>query len=554
MLKKLIIDNYALIDQAVINFNEGFTVITGETGSGKSIMLDALALLMGSRADSKAIGNKERKMVVEAVFSDPPLPLEKIFEEKGLDWDKKELIIRREISPTGKSRGFINDTPVNITILSEITSYLLDIHSQHKNSLINKSQEQLVIIDNFGKSEKIKKEYQDIFKEYIALRNKIKSIKEDIVRGKENKDFVTFRLEQLDKIKPHKGELLRLERELELLGDADRIKNGLKEAQQRLGGNNSVIKLLQEASSIIKGIDISLLNAQADEDLGDRLDNLKVEIRDISDTLESYSEKIEADPDRYEKVHKRIELLYEIMKRFKVRNEDELVDLHENLKRELKAINTDKTDITQLENKLKELAVSLKATAEELSDIRKKSSEVFSEKIISEIKPLGLPNIKFQVDIQKGKLSHEGQDTITFNCSFNKNHPLQPVAEIASGGEIARVMLGIKDIMAEKMSLPTIIFDEIDTGVSGEIAHKMGKMMKNMSKNIQVIAVTHLPQVASNGTNHLKVFKADDKEKTISHIKQLTSEERIQEIAGMLSGSSINDIALENARILLNTD
>ena len=341
---------------------------------------------------------------------------------------------------------------------------------------------------------------------------------------------------------------------MELLGDADRIKNGLKEAQQRLGGNNSVIKLLQEASSIIKGIDISLLNAQADEDLGDRLDNLKVEIRDISDTLESYSEKIEADPDRYEKVHKRIELLYEIMKRFKVRNEDELVDLHESLKRELKAINTDKTDITQLENKLKELAVSLKATAEELSDIRKKSSEVFSEKIISELKPLGLPNIKFQVDIQKGKLSHEGQDTITFNCSFNKNHPLQPVAEIASGGEIARVMLGIKDIMAEKMSLPTIIFDEIDTGVSGEIAHKMGKMMKNMSKNIQVIAVTHLPQVASNGTNHLKVFKADDKEKTISHIKQLTSEERIQEIAGMLSGSSINDIALENARILLNTD
>ena len=554
MLKKLIIDNYALIDQAVINFNEGFTVITGETGSGKSIMLDALALLMGSRADSKAIGNKERKMVVEAVFSDPPLPLEKIFEEKGLDWDKKELIIRREISPTGKSRGFINDTPVNLTILSEITSYLLDIHSQHKNSLINKSQEQLVIIDNFGKSEKIKKEYQDIFKEYIALRNKIKSIKEDIVRGKENKDFVTFRLEQLDKIKPHKGELLRLERELELLGDADRIKNGLKEAQQRLGGNNSVIKLLQEASSIIKGIDISLLNAQADEDLGDRLDSLKVEIRDISDTLESYSEKIEADPDRYEKVHKRIELLYEIMKRFKVRNEDELVNLHESLKRELKVINTDKTDITQLENKLKELAVSLKATAEELSDIRKKSSEVFSEKIISELKPLGLPNIKFQVDIQKGKLSHEGQDTITFNCSFNKNHPLQPVAEIASGGEIARVMLGIKDIMAEKMSLPTIIFDEIDTGVSGEIAHKMGKMMKNMSKNIQVIAVTHLPQVASNGTNHLKVFKADDKEKTISHIKQLTSGERIQEIASMLSGSSINDIALENARILLNTD
>lgn len=554
MLKKLIIDNYALIDQAVINFNEGFTVITGETGSGKSIMLDALALLMGSRADSKAIGNKERKMVVEAVFSDPPLPLEKIFEEKGLDWDKKELIIRREISPTGKSRGFINDTPVNLTILSEITSYLLAIHSQHKNSLINKSQEQLVIIDNFGKSEKIKKEYQDIFKEYIALRNKIKSIKEDIVRGKENKDFVTFRLEQLDKIKPHKGELLRLERELELLGDADRIKNGLKEAQQRLGGNNSVIKLLQEASSIIKGIDISLLNAQADEDLGDRLDSLKVEIRDISDTLESYSEKIEADPDRYEKVHKRIELLYEIMKRFKVRNEDELVNLHESLKRELKVINTDKTDITQLENKLKELAVSLKATAEELSDIRKKSSEVFSEKIISELKPLGLPNIKFQVDIQKGKLSHEGQDTITFNCSFNKNHPLQPVAEIASGGEIARVMLGIKDIMAEKMSLPTIIFDEIDTGVSGEIAHKMGKMMKNMSKNIQVIAVTHLPQVASNGTNHLKVFKADDKEKTISHIKQLTSGERIQEIASMLSGSSINDIALENARILLNTD
>ena len=554
MIEKLTIDNYALIDKSIIDFHKGFTVITGETGAGKSIMLDALSLLMGARADSKAMGNKERKMVVEAIFSSPDPSIEKICDENGIEWDPSELILRREISTSGKSRGFVNDTPVNLAILASISESLLDIHSQHSNSLLNKPLEQLAIIDAFGGTQPLLDNYRNTFKQYVSLRNKIKKIKEAIAKGKENKEFITFRLEQLDKLKPRRGELAVLEKESELLGDAEKIKTDLTEAHSLIGGSsNSALRLLQSASAVLDIIDFDLLDQNGNDNLGERVNSIKIELRDIADTLEAYAERIDLDPSRFEKVQNRIESLYEVMKRFKVKDEEELVCLHEQLKEELASISGDKNDLPDLELKLKDLAKTLKEEADLLTEARIKSAEKFSETIIEKIKPLGLPNVKFRIDIQKGKMSNEGQDIVTFLCSFNKNHPMQPISEIASGGEIARVMLGIKSVMAETMNLPTIIFDEIDTGVSGEIAHKMGKLMREMSKTIQVMAVTHLPQVAASGNSHLKVYKADEEEKTISHIKSLTEEERVKEIAGMLSGTSINDIALENARILLNS-
>ena len=554
MLSKLTIDNYALIDKSVIDLNKGFTVITGETGAGKSIMLDALSLLMGGRADTKTIGNKNRKMVVEGIFTDPDVGLKKIFDENDIEWDEEELILRREISTTGKSRGFINDSPVNLNVISKVSENLLDVHSQHSNSLLNKSSEQLAIIDAFGDTNALHIQYTKNFRDYVSLRNKIKGIKEAIEQGKENKEFIIFRLEQLDKLKPKRGELADLEREAEILGDAERIKSDLTEAIGLLGeGHNSAIKTLQEVSAVMEKLDFTLLDPKGDNDLLERVNSIKIELRDISDTMESFAEKFEADPARLEKIQDRISKLYEIMKRFKVKDEDELVSLHEHLKEELATITGDNTDISELEKKLKEKARILKQEADKLTESRKKAAKKFSEVIVEKIRPLGLPNIKFNVEIQTGKLTSDGQDTVIFYCSFNKNHPMQPISDIASGGEISRVMLGIKSVMSENMNLPTIIFDEIDTGVSGEIAHKMGQMMKEMSKSLQVLSVTHLPQVAANGDTHLKVYKEDGEERTISHIKELQEEERIKEIAGMLSGSEINEIALENARVLLKT-
>lgn len=554
MLERLSIDNYALIDKTGVGFKEGFTVITGETGAGKSIMLDALGLLAGSRADSKAMGTKEKKTIVEAVFGNPPISLKSMFESYGLEWDPKEVIIRREISTSGKSRGFVNDTPVTLQLLSAVSENLLDIHSQHGNHLLSKSNEQLAILDAFTDNEKVLAEYRMVFKKYVALRNRLRQIKENISKGKENREFLMFRLEQLDKLKPKKGELQELEREYELLGDADRFKNSLNDAYSLIGGTEgSALKLIQTAVNALGDIDVTLLDHGGSDNLEERLNTLKIELRDITDTLESYSEQINSDPERFEKVRDRIERIYEAQKKFKVKDEEELVTLHESLKRELSELDINGEDLGEREKQLRELGKELKEKADSLSLTRERAAMEFSQEIVSRLRPLGMPNVRFEVTLEKGKITSEGQDHVMFSCSFNKNHALQPVSDIASGGETARVMLAIKSLMSKKMDLPTVIFDEIDTGVSGEIAHKMGAMMKEMSEKIQVIAVTHLPQVAAIGNHHLKVYKTDEKEKTVSQIKELKGEERVKEIAGMLSGTSIEDVALENARMLLQS-
>lgn len=553
MVGRITIENYALIEKSTVDFPEGFTVITGETGSGKSIMLDALSLLKGARADSKAMGDKTKKTIVEALFLNPDSRTRETAVINELEWDDKELIIRREILPSGKSRGFVNDTPVNLSVLAQISDSLIDIHSQHSNVLLNDNRMQIELLDSFASDEKIKKEYQGAFTEYVELRKRIKEIKDTEKKHSENREFIEFRLDQLDKLKPKKGELERLEKEFELLSDADRIKSELGEAFLHLDGDShSALRRLSEANSILENLDLSLfVKEEEEESLFSRLTQVKVELRDISDTLGYYLDRIESNPEKLEKVRNRIENIESAIKRFKVKDDGELVSLHATLKKEIEDLNESRNDLPELEKELKKKAKILKEKADALTESRVANAIGFSSKIEERIRPLGLPNVKFQVEVKGGKMTPEGQDKVEFYCSFNKNHPLQPVSEIASGGEISRVMLGIKSLMAETMDLPTIIFDEIDSGVSGEIAHKMGQMMRDMGSKMQVIAISHLPQVAVNAKSHLKVYKSDDSEKTISQIKSLSDEERVNEIAGMLSGDKINEAALKNAQVLL---
>lgn len=554
MITNLKIENYALIDKVSIDFTSGFTVITGETGSGKSIMLDALSLLMGVRADTKVISDKSQKTLVEAVFNQPDKRLKQIFKNHELDWDDEEIIIRREISSTGKSRSFVNDTPVTLQTLSELTHHLLDIHSQNSNILLRDSSSQLELLDSFTGNNEILDSYHHNFKEYVDLRNKIKELKEKEEKIKENKEFILFRLEQLDKLKPKIGELEHLEKEFELLSDSDKIKTEISDAYSLIAvGQESAIKTLNSASSSLEKVNFDLLSPDKENDILQRLGSLKVELRDIADTLSAIIETIDSNPERLEKIRTRIDRIYETMRRFKVKNESELVNLHMQLREDMKSLTGEGLDLQELEKSLKSAAKELKVSADKLTESRIEGAGKLASLIIEKSRPLGLPSIQFSIDINKGKLTSEGQDLVNFSCSFNKNHPKQPISSIASGGEISRMMLGIKSLMAEHLNMPTVIFDEIDTGVSGEIAHKMGKLMKEMSTKMQVMAVTHLPQVASNGDSHIKVFKTDGQDKTVSRIKTLNQEERIEEIAGMLSGTNVNEAARKNAKSLIDS-
>lgn len=556
MLSQLYIENYALIDSTDVKFNPGLTVITGETGAGKSIMLHALGLVMGDRADTKVMGDKSRKTIVEATFQNPPEYLNELLEDEGLDSGNCELILRREINPSGKSRGFINDTPVTLSVLSKISDKLIDIHSQNGNTALRNSEEQLELLDSYAGDRELLETFKNVFNEYVELRSKIKKTKEQQALSRENREYLLFRLEQLDKLKLKEDELPSLEKEFDLLSDADRIKSDLSEAYNFLDGNSQgAIKSINLATSSIDSIDFSLLdrNENDNENILQRLESVKIELRDIADTISNYMERISSDPEKCEKIKERIDLIYDTLKRFKVKDDTELLTLHERLKEELTGIENEETELPEWGKKLKSIGKTLKEKAEKLSEARAKAAEDFSKELIDRIKPLGMPNVNFEVEITKGKITHSGQDNVVFSCSFNKNHKKQPISEIASGGEISRVMLGIKSIMAEKMQLPTMIFDEIDSGVSGEIAHKMGRMMKEISSKIQVITVTHLPQVAASGLSHFKVYKTDSSEKTISMIKVLNNEERIIEIAGMMSGNEINESAITAARVLLES-
>lgn len=552
MLESLIIQNYALIDDLSLKFFPGLSIITGETGAGKSIMLDALSLLLGERAETKAITDKTRKSIIEAVFSNPDPHLESLFLDSGLEWNPAELIVRREITSSGRSRAFVNDTPVTLPVLASVTGNLVDIHSQHSNILLSQSSSHLSIIDAFAGNSKLIENYRDHFHAYVSLRGKIKKIKEQIAKNRENREFIVFQLEQLDKLKPKSGELKQVEQEFDMLSDSDQIREDLGTAYNCLeGGERSINSLLAVVTDAISKVNPSMFDNQEDNNILSRLENLRIELKDITETVYDTLDKVDSDPARLSRVTERMNRIYDAIKRFKVSDEEELVRLHSDLRAKLDSIDNGDIDVEEMEKKGKILAKELKAKADQLSQIRNDAAIKLAELITETAKPLGLQNLRFKIEITQGKLTSDGQDSVEFLCSFNKNHEIQPMGKVASGGELARLMLSLKSIMARCMNLPTVIFDEVDTGVSGEIADKMGDMMRHMGEDMQVMAITHLPQVASKGGKHYKVYKTDEENRTVSHVKLLDKEERIRELAAMLSGSTINEAALRNAKTLL---
>ncbi len=555
MLSKLSIRNYALIDSLELEFDSGLTIITGETGAGKSIMLGALSMIMGGRADSRVIADGGSKSVVEASFAFPPASLEQSFAENDLDWNAEELLIRREIASNGRSRVFINDVPVTLSVLASISGYLIDIHSQHENARLTSQTAQLEIIDSVSDNENLRKRYAEAFRRFVEIRNRVKRIRQEQDRMRENREYLQFQYEGLKTLSPKRGELETIEKRFELLSDADEIRERLQYFRSLLGDNDrGALDLLRTAKAEAGRVDYSLVGIETDEDtpaIPERLENVIVELQDMYETIDDAVLRVDADPAVLEKLSRRMNEYYDAVKQYRVKTADELVDMLEKIGSQLDVIETGGEELPMLEKEGKRVASEVKELAVRLTESREEGARRFSRVVTETARPLGLSNLDFSVNIAAGKMGPTGQDHVEFRCSFNKNQVAGPIAGMASGGEMSRLMLTIKRVLAGRMNLPTIIFDEIDTGVSGEIADKMGEMMVDMSRDMQVMAITHLPQVAAKGDSHFKVFKKDEETRTLTHVRRLDEEARVREIAAMMSGSEVGDAALNNARVLL---
>lgn len=551
MLESLHISNYALIDNLDIDFHDGFNIITGETGAGKSIILGALSLILGERADTKVIRNNDKKSVIEAIFSIKDYPsLKKLCEENDIEWDDFQCILRREISPNGRSRAFVNDTPVSLSQLSNIAVQLVDIHSQHQNLLLASADYQLKIIDCLAGNNNRLKEYSTLYHNYIDTLRQLKETRRAIDKCIADEDFIRFQLEQLEEINLVTGEQEELERDREILSNMTSIKETLFIALEALSeGKENALSLLSRAVDNCEELE----NVLEDENnLTERLETARIEIQDIAETLTQYDSNLNADPKELERIEDRLNQIYSLEHKHKVSSIDELISLRDNFRKRLETINNSEFAIEQLEKQVKQAYKDVLSVAKEISKHRQDEAILFAKLLKERALPLGMKNLHCEIRITPIEISSTGIDKIEFLFAFNKNQQLMPVGNTASGGEISRLMLSIKTIIADKMQLPSIIFDEVDTGVSGDIANSMGEMMQSIARNIQVISITHLPQVASKGNHHYKVFKEDDETSTLTRIKELSLEERVDELALMLSGSTSNNAARANARSLLN--
>lgn len=556
MLRQLSIHNYALIDNLDIELSDGLTILTGETGAGKSVMMGAISLLTGERADSKVLAGRDGKAVVEGTFANVSDDLKETFDANDLDWNEGTVIVRREISANGRSRAFVNDTPVTLPLLAEIAGGMVDIHSQHANRLLSQPDYQLKIIDSIAGNEELRAAYKEDFSRFVMLHSRIKRLRESMEKNRENAELRAFQLEQLSKLNPRKGELAEVEKLYDLLSDADDIRGRLSEASNAISqADVSALSLLDEATSRLQGLDMSLFasnDSGESQSILERLQNLHIELKDIGDTLAHIASGIESDPVRLAKTDARLKDLYDAVKRFKVKDFDQLVELYSTLKNEKAGGGENLELLNRLESEAKGLGDRLKKNADAISETRFEAAGQFEKILTANASTLGLRNLQVKINITRGKLTRSGRDTVEFLCSFNKNQPLMPVSQTASGGEMSRLSLCIKAVIADNLKLPTVIFDEIDTGVSGDIADRMGSMMADIAAGMQVLAITHLPQVAVKGTSHLLVYKEDNKERTVSSVRLLSKDERVHEIARMLSGKEINKAALANARTLLN--
>ena len=550
MLTHLLISNYALIENLEIDFKEGLTIITGETGAGKSIIMGALSLILGERAELKVIRNTEAKSVIEAVFSTTGNDeIVKFLENNDIEVFKNECILRREISSSGRSRAFINDMPVTLSIIRELALKLIDIHSQHSNMLLGNPDYQLKIIDSVSNNAQLRAEYTEKYGEYKDIKDRLHRLKAEYEKSKQDEDYLQFQLAQISALKLQESEDLELERELARLSNVSEIKQCLWAGTSQIQDDeNSILSTLSSLSrnfSQIENVDEEL------KSVSERLQSTIIELKDIARTVSSLQDTYVDNPVELERIDGRLNTIYDLETKHRVSSVNELIELQKEYESKLALISNSDEEIKRLEKELKKAEQRALEVGQKLSMARKEGGQIFRQMLEETAIPLGMKNLRFDVEFNDGPMSLNGIDNVKFMFAFNRQQQLMPIENTASGGELSRVMLSIKSIIAQKIQLPTIIFDEIDTGVSGEIAHKMGEMMGDIAKNIQVIAITHLPQVAAKGQNHFKVYKADDEDATYTSMIELTNEQRVEEIAKMLSGKEIDSAAINNAKSLL---
>ena len=552
MLRSLYIQNYALIEKLDISFGAGFSVITGETGAGKSIILGAIGLLLGQRAEVKAIRQGASKCVIEARFDISAYGMEPFFEENELEYEE-ECILRREVYASGKSRAFINDTPASLVQMKELGEQLIDVHSQHQNLLLNKEGFQLNVLDILSHNDEQLSVYQSLYREWKQTQQDLADLIARAEQNKADEDYIRFQLEQLEEANLSAGEQEELEQETDTLSHAEEIKAGLFRVGQLLTSDEGgLLAGLKESLNTMLGL--QKVYSPATE-LAERLESTYIELKDVSQEVSSQEEDVEFNPDRLEEVNDRLNLIYTLQQKHRATTVEELLTLAEEYAAKLAAITSYDERIGELTTLCDTLYNKVRKQAAVLTKARTGAAREVEKQMASRLVPLGMPNVRFQVEMGLRKEpGMQGEDTVSFLFSANKNGALQNISSVASGGEIARVMLSVKAMIAGAVKLPTIVFDEIDTGVSGEIADRMADIMQEMGEQErQVISITHLPQIAARGRAHYKVYKRDNDMETNSHIRRLTDEERVEEIAHMLSGATLTEAALENAKALLNS-
>lgn len=553
MLKKLDIRNFTLIDHLEMALYPGFSVITGETGAGKSIVIGAIGLLLGNRADAKQVKRGCDKCIIEATFdlsiyhSDV---LKDFFEDNDLDYEPEECLLRREVNANGKSRAFINDTPVTLALMRELGEQLIDVHSQHQNLLLSKEDFQLNVVDIIARDRQQLADYRAAFAEYRSAQRRLDELREQIATSRDNEDFLRFQQKELSEANLASGEQEQLEQEAELMSHAEDIKRALHEADYGLSGDDTgIVNLTRSIATQLRSVADVYPEAQ---ELAERLESCFVELKDISQEIASKVDDVEYDPQRFNLITQRLDTIYTLQQKFHVQTVDELLDRLNGINAQLDNIDNSGEELQELERSVEKLHAVCVEKAAVLTDMRRKSATVVEQELSKLLVPLGIPKVRFKVEVSPADLSTNGADKVMFLFSANSSTDMQPVSQVASGGEIARVMLSLKAMISKAIGLPTIIFDEIDTGVSGRVAEQMAHIMRDMGKaNRQVICITHLPQIAAAGSTHYKVAKQETEQGTVSTMTQLSDEQRITEIAQMLSGSDVSQAAVDNAKSLL---
>ena len=550
MITRLYIKNFTLIDELNIELHPGFSVITGETGAGKSIILGAIGLLLGQRADSKSLKQGADRCIIEAHFDLSRYDMKPFFDENDIDYDAEDTIIRRELTAAGKSRAFINDTPVALSMLKELGDQLVDVHSQHQNLLLNKQDFQLSVVDILAQNQERLENYRQTYADYQQQQKALQALKDEIESNRQRADFLQFQYEELEAAGLEEGEQEQLEKQSDLLTHAEDIKTALYEADSALSGEGSnAVGLVKTAMQALNSISKVLPETS---ELSERLDSCHIELRDIADEVSRMLEDTDFDPAELDRLNSRLYHLYDLEKKYHADSVEELISQRDTLKQQLQNIENSDEAVSELEKQCRQLQQQCQQQADALSQQRQQSAKKIEQQMMQRLAPLGMPHMRFSVSITPDTLGPSGQDKVAFLFSANTSTPLQPISQVASGGEIARVMLSLKAMISGAVKLPTIIFDEIDTGVSGKMAEKMAEMMQEMGQSErQVVSITHLPQIAALGKHHYRVSKEETPTGTQSHMEELDAQGRISEIAQMLSGSDVTEAAIQHAKELL---